>query len=429
MVPQLEIRIGGISFRTADIALREKLSLGPNGAHELIGRLRGHGMSEVSVLSTCNRFEILVAGPLGYATELCENEVPRVLANEFNLGHGEIADRMYFHQQEAAAFHLFRVACGLDSMIVGEPQILGQLKDAYDIAQKCGGVGAILHRLFHRAFHVAKLTRTETAVGRHVVSFGSVARDVAEQVYGELEKLSVLLVGGGEMGRLLLRQLQAAGVKSFFVANRTVERACAFAGECNGVALSLERIPEVLHSADVIIGAAARDAGSEPFVCLADARAALRQRNGIPQLYLDLGVPRNFAADIQGLSDAFLYNIDDFEQIVRRNVILREEEVEKAEEYISQEVSRFMRWVEIYPLTEMFQMLGEVGAFRDPVVGRTMKLLRREKEYCDRVSELKVHLERLSDWARETRADHESISVEFKNILVAFERSASRRGV
>jgi glutamyl-tRNA reductase len=238
--------------------------------------------------------------------------------------------------------HLFRVAASLDSMVVGEPQILGQLKEHYHLAQKAGTVGAVLHRLFHRSFFVAKRVRTETGIASRAVSVSSVAVELAGRIFDRFEEKTVMLIGAGKMGDLMARHLQRCGVKNIMVTNRTFERAVELAEKIRGNPIRFDDFPRYLQLADLVIGCAG---ASEVMVDAGMVEKVLRDRKQAAMFFIDIGDRRNFDPGINAIDNAYIYNIDDLKSVAEENLNERSSEAEKAERIVQEEVGSFIDWL------------------------------------------------------------------------------------
>jgi glutamyl-tRNA reductase len=330
----------GLSHHTAPIEVRERLAIA-NGAldralHELVAV---PGVCEGVILSTCNRVEVIASGPDG---DVLTRALPAFLARDHDLASPEVAARLYTHRDREAVRHLFRVAASLDSMVVGEPQILGQLKEQYARAADAGTSGPVLHRCFHRSFSVAKRVRAGTHVAERAVSIGSAAVGLAREIFDRLDDKTALLLGAGTMGELTARQLLAHGIGSLMVASRTFERAVGVARALHGTAIPFDRMLRHLPFADLVVSAV--DA-PEPVVRAADVTHALRERRGRPMFLIDLAVPRSLETDINDVDGAYLYDIDDLQQVVADNRDARAWEARRAEAMIEGEVEAFWAWV------------------------------------------------------------------------------------
>ncbi len=338
---QKEIVIVGLNHRSAPIEVRESVAIENGYMREVLSRLSCHpSIRESVVLSTCNRVEVVAA--VSDLKTACDDM--KLFLDQQAAEHGadSLADHLYTYQGAEAVRHLFRVAASLDSMVVGEPQILGQLKEFYNAAREVGTVGTILHRLFHRSFFVAKRVRSETGIASRAVSVSSVAVDLAKRIFDSFHDKTVMLIGAGKMGDLMARQLQRSGVKSLMVTNRTFERAVALAERMHGSPILFEDFPRYLKLADLIIGCT----GSPEILIDAGAvEKVLRERKQQAMFFIDIGDRRNFDSAINDIDNAYLYNIDDLKEVADENLQERSSEAEKAEEIVLQEVERFGRWV------------------------------------------------------------------------------------
>ena len=338
---QKEIVIVGLNHRSAPIEVRESVAFENGYVRDALVRLHGYpAVQESVILSTCNRVEVVAA--VSYAETACHDM--KLFLDEQRAGHGasSLEDHLYTYRGADAVRHLFRVAASLDSMVVGEPQILGQLKEFYDAARQAGTVGTVLHRLFHRSFFVAKRVRTETGIASRAVSVSSVAVDLAKRIFDRFNDKNVMLIGAGKMGDLMARQLQRSGVKSLMVTNRTFERAVAVAERIHGSPILFEDFPRYLKMADLVIGCT----GSPEILVDAPAvEKVLRERKQQPMFFIDIGDRRNFDSAINDIDNAYLYNIDDLKEVAEENLQERSNEAQKAEEIVVQEVESFGRWI------------------------------------------------------------------------------------
>lgn len=388
--------VSGLSHRTAPVALRERLSVAPLEQAELLRQLvQCPGVGSASVLSTCNRLEVVVSGDAA-RTDLAnvKASIESVFESASRLKREDFVQSLYHLENEAAVRHIFQVASGLDSLVVGEPQILGQMKSAFRDALKLGTTDAVLNRLFERAFGAAKAVRTTTAIGERAVSVCYAARELAKQIFGDLQDASVMLVGAGETGQLAVKHFCASGVKRFYIANRTLERSLHLASTVNGVALSLSGIEEFLPQVDIIIGAATLSALSPAVVSAASIQRAQAAGRTRPLFCIDLGVPRNFEASIAEMDEVFLYNIDDLESIVSANMSSRQQEVERAKLIVDEEVRKFQDWLQDYSYSPTIRKLQQQQKeFRNVEIERTMKRLRSAGFSEEQLEVLKQTLE------------------------------------
>jgi glutamyl-tRNA reductase len=337
----------GLSHHLAPVEVRERLVVDEDKLREILGDLAGRGVvAEVVVLSTCNRVEI-------YGVAEVPSEARAVGFRQLGAHRGvpltELEPLLYTKTDDEAIGHLFRVTASLDSMLVGEPQITGQVKEAFALAQACGTVGSLLHAAMTQAFNVAKKVRTETGVGRHAVSLSFAAVELARKIFGSLDGKSVLFVGAGEMGELAARRMSELGALPPYVANRTAARAEALARELGGAAVPFEHAARLLGEVDIAI---ASTAAPEPVITAADVRAALSGRGTRPLFLIDLGVPRNVDPAVAGLDGAFCYDVDDLRAVVEANLRERAREALRAETLVAREVARFaarLRDLEVVP--------------------------------------------------------------------------------
>jgi glutamyl-tRNA reductase len=336
-----DILIVGLNHRSAPIEVRESVAFENSYMRGALVRLREYPTIEEGViLSTCNRVEVVAAaGDCQTASkeisEFFDEQRAHRLAESLD-------DYVYVYKGPEAVRHLFRVAASLDSMVVGEPQILGQLKQYYDAAQQAGTVGAILHRLFHRSFSVAKRVRSETGIGSGTVSVSSVAVDLAKRIFDRFDDKTVMLIGAGKMGDLMARYLQSNGVRSMMVTNRTFEHAVELAERIQGSPIRFEDFPHYLKMADLVIGCAA---APEAVIDAETVERVLRERKQKAMFFIDIGDRRNFDARINDIDNVYLYNIDDLKSVAEDNLQERASEAEKAEEIVQEEVQSFVRWL------------------------------------------------------------------------------------
>lgn len=339
--------VAGMSHRTAPVEVREALALEEDKLREVLAALgAGAPAAELMILSTCNRVEVYgVADAPGEARAA----VFRALGAHRGVALASVEPHLATATQEEAVRHAFRVAASLDSLVVGEPQILGQVKDAFALAQSCRTAGPVLSALMSQAFSVAKRVRTETEVGRLAVSVSSTAVELARKIFGTLEGKAVLLLGAGEMAELAARLLMESGAVPLYVANRTGGRARDLAQALAGTAVAMVDVPAVMARVDVVIAATA---AQEPVVRVADARAAAQARGARPLFLIDLGVPRNVEPAVNDLDGVFCYDVDDLRQVVEANLRERQREAERAESLVEREVAKFLarlRDVEVVP--------------------------------------------------------------------------------
>lgn len=335
-----ELLVIGVNHHWSPVEVRERLAVAPEQVGEFLRKLvRSPIVDEAVVLSTCNRVEAVV---VSRHVEAALESVAAELMSAGREAEPALRENLLHYRGREAVRHIFRVAASLDSMVVGEPQILGQMKDFYRRAAAASTVGVVLHRCFHKAFTVAKRVRTYTGVASRAVSVSSAAVELATKVFDRLDDKTALLIGAGTIGELAARHLLAHGVRSILVANRNFERAAMLAHEFGGTAVPFEELPSALRWADLVIGSTA----AEEFVLTPEAvRRALRQRDFRPLFLIDLSVPRNFDPQINQLDQVYLFDVDDLVAVAEQNRAQRAEEAERAALIVEAEVDAFMRWL------------------------------------------------------------------------------------
>lgn len=353
----------GLNHQTAPVDLRERVAFAGDALGRALGALRAlPGVAEAALLSTCNRTEVYAVAEDG-----------QVLADWLETHGSGISAYLYRHSNADAVRHLFRVATGLDSMVLGEPQILGQVKDAWAKAREHGAVGGRLDRLFQQTFSVAKRARTDTRIGVNPVSVASTAVRLAQDSFARLPDSTVLLIGAGETIELAARHLVKGGVGRLLVANRTLAHAQDLAARHGGYALPLTELDRHLAEADIVFSATA---AREPVLLRSQVEAALAVRRRKPVLLFDLAVPRDIEAGVSGLDDAYLYTVDDLERAVEDNRRGRHEAAEAAEAIIDLQVSRFMETVRAGERQDSLRRLRAMGdATREEILARARQQL------------------------------------------------------
>ncbi len=333
----MKIVLVGLSHHVAPVELRERVAVAPEAAAALARQLAEHGggpEAEAVCISTCNRMELYLASRDAAAAE---EQAISALSKLAGMDVEELRPRLYRLQDEAAATHLFRVAAGLDSMVPGEGEILGQVKSAYE----AGNAGPILDHLFRQALHAGKKVRTETAIGQSPASVSSAAAALAQQVFGELEGRRVLVIGAGKTGEQAARALAARGATIATVVNRSPERGAAVAAQVGAVSVSFDQIESELEQADVVVAAT-----GAPGLVLRREQVArtLRGRKGRPLFLIDIAVPRDLDPEIHELDGCYLYDIDDLEGVVAASLAGRRREASRAESIIAEEADRYREW-------------------------------------------------------------------------------------
>ena len=333
----MSIILAGVSHHNTPLSIRERLYFPEGNMGEWLDRLAGYnGLDERLILSTCNRVEVYSAVD---DLEQGLDAIHRFFLESRDVGREELDAHLYVHREAEATRHLFTVASSLDSMVVGEPQILGQVKEAYRVAQASGHAGKALTNLFSRAFRVAKKIREQTPIGESPVSVSSVAVDLAKRIFGSLAGKNVLLLGAGEMGEAAARHLKASGADTLQVANRTLARAQELAAKLKGRAVSFDNLEQALIDADVVITSTA----SQGFILdKPTVAAALERRRDAPVFLIDISVPRNVAPDVNELENAYLYDVDDLQSVAADNLRGREEVARDARVILESEVQTYL---------------------------------------------------------------------------------------
>jgi glutamyl-tRNA reductase len=341
--------------------MRERLAFGESLLSDALARLVGlEAVDEGLIVSTCNRVELIASTPSGAGSGM--DCLSAFLSDFHQLPHDTLNGHVYKHADANAIKHLFRVASSLDSMVVGESQILGQVKEAYQHAVDAGTIGRVLSQLIHRTLTVAKRVRTETGVAQNPVSVSSVAVELARKIFEDLADKTVLLVGAGEMGELAARNLIDAGTSKLIVTNRSAGRAEEIANKYSGAAVSFEALYETIPSADIVLCAT----GAPDYVIgRAETKLALKSRKKGPVLFVDISVPRNIDPALAGLDNVFLFDVDDLDTVVKTNIREREVEAARAETIIDAEVQHFvqqLRAIDIGPaVVEVKELLSQIA--------------------------------------------------------------------
>jgi glutamyl-tRNA reductase len=329
----MSLVVVGINHRTAPVEVRERVVFEPARIPDALQQLRGlPAVRESVIVSTCNRTELYC---------VTDQPGPDQFGDWLQRYHGlasPLHHSLYHHDEDQAVEHAFSVASGLDSMVLGEPQILGQLKDAYRVAQESGTTGPVLNRLFQSAFSVAKRVRTETKIGANAVSVASAAVAMAKTVFASFENRTALMVGAGETVALAAKHLYADGLRRMIIANRSVDRARELAAEFHGFAIGLDEIPNHLKEADIVV---ASTAAPHSIITRHMTEQALRARKRKPMFMVDIAVPRDIDADVAELEDVYLFTVDDLQSVVNENLEGRRQAAREAHELIRSEVERF----------------------------------------------------------------------------------------
>jgi glutamyl-tRNA reductase len=328
----------GLNHRTAPVEVREQVAFTEDAQADALHRLvHDYGLGEAAIVATCNRSEFYVAAECD-----CVEVVKRFLTESRGMTPEQLESCFYALSDEDAAGHLFKVACGIDSLVVGESQILSQVRGALEQAQHGGSAGVLINELFQRALHAGKRARSETDIGRGRLSISTAAVELAGQIFDDLSSCSALLVGAGEMGELTAQYLLDACVRELLVTNRTAGRAVELARRVGGQAIPFEHLPEQLGRVDIVISTTA----APGFVITAEMLAqTMRQRRGRPLFLIDIAVPRDIAPEVRDFDNVFLFDIDDLEQVVAANRAERESEILKVQALVDEELQSFVHWL------------------------------------------------------------------------------------
>lgn len=374
----MQLSAVGLNHTTAPLALREKVAFPPeqiaqavNAARNWFARNGQSGNNEATILSTCNRTELYAVTQTPQALDAAAH----FLADYHQLAYGDLRPHLYTLPQDNAVRHAFRVASGLDSMVLGEPQILGQMKDAVRQADEAGALGTYLHQMFQRTFAVAKEVRSTTEIGAHSVSMAAAAVRLALRIFDKISDQRVLFIGAGEMIELCATHFAAQNPKAITIANRTLERGESLAHRFNAQAIRLADLPHQLAQFDIIVSCTA---SSLPIIGLGLMERAVKQRRHKPIFMVDLAVPRDIEAEVAQLDDVFLYTVDDLSSVVQSGIEHRQAAVAQAEAIIETRVQSFMHWVDgraIVPVIQEIQLHSE--QLRQLELERARKMLAR----------------------------------------------------
>ncbi len=350
----MTLTVIGINHKTAPIELRERIAISRDDLPETTRALAATpGVTECMIVSTCNRVEIVAA------LESADTDLTTFLHRHFGLDPGLLAPHIYQHRDQHAVRHLFRVASSLDSMVVGEPQILGQVKEAFAIARSAGTVGGQLDHLLQSAFATAKKVRTETEIGSNSVSIASVAVELARKIFGSLQGRTVFLVGAGKMSELAARHLVQQGAGTILVTNRTLERARTLAEPFKGRVIPFEQLHEAASEADIVITSTG---APHPIFRREHGHAFLQRRRNRPMFFIDIAVPRDVDPEVNKLDGLFVYDIDDLQQVAAAHIAERKNQATDAEALVAAEVERFhqrQRTVNVAPAIVALQRQAE----------------------------------------------------------------------
>ncbi len=372
----------GINHLTAPVDIREKVAFAPEQMSQALHELQGiPAVNESVIVSTCNRTEIYCD-----ASSDCSEVIAHWLTEHHGIQDNGLSPYIYRHNDQEVARHLFRVASGLDSMVLGEPQILGQLKDSYDKARGDNTVNSILDRLFQHSFSVAKRVRTDTEIGSNPVSVAFAAVNLSKQIFGSLEPLHALLIGAGETIELVSRHLKSQHIGSMTIANRSLERAEILAQQIGADAVQINAVPEQLERADIVISSTASQL---PILGKGATESALKRRKHRPIFMVDLAVPRDIEAEVGDLQDIYLYTVDDLKSVVDENLRGRELAAEAAQEIINLEVTAFNKWLRTHQQADQIRQLRD-GAelIKQQAVEKALAQLKNDADPAQAVQRL-----------------------------------------
>ncbi len=376
----------GINHKTAPVAIREQVAFSPNKLAEALAEFVDRvSVKEVVILSTCNRMEIYSC-----LEDPRFRGASRWLAHYHGLNNRDLDPYLFCHRGELAVRHLFQVACGLDSMILGEPQILGQLKSAYHTAMQVGTLGKRLNKLFQQAFSVAKQVRTDTAIGSSPVSIAFAAVRLAQQIFGDLSEQTALLIGAGDTIELAAQHLHHHGLKRLIVANRSLERAQFIASRFGGYAIPLKDMPVHLAEADIVL---ASTASPYPILSKETIAHALKARKHRPIFMVDMAVPRDIEPSSADLADVYLYTVDDLHTVIEENLESRRLAAHQADEIIAIETERFMEWLQSLDAVTTIQALRERASIaREQVLKKGLQQLAKGEDPVQVIESLATSL-------------------------------------
>jgi len=370
----------GMNHKTAPLEIRERLQLScGDDARSLTELMRLPEILEALCLATCNRVEVLARVADG---EQAVEGLREFIYRQGNLEREELGRCLYVYRDREAVRHLFRVASSLDSMVMGEPQILGQLKEAYRQAVDNRATTVLLNRLLHHAFRVAKRVRTETGIAGNAVSVSYAAVELAKKIFGDIEGRSAMIIGAGEMAELAVKHLVSSGVREVFVVNRTFEKAVALAQEFGGSAVKYEDLFDQLVLSDIVISST----GAPHFIIKGeDIRKVMVRRRHRPMFFIDIAVPRDIEPSVNDIDNAYLYNVDDLQTVVDGNIKERRKEADKAEKIVEEEVGTFEKWIaSLQVVPTIVQLRQSVDSMRaaelEKSLGRLSHLADKDRE-------------------------------------------------
>ncbi len=380
----MEIFATGLNYKTAPVEIREKLSIKDEEIQSVLDKLsENQHIYEICLLSTCNRVEVY-----GVSDNLEEayKWILDVFSKISDLNKDILKNHIFFYKDREAIKHIFRVSASLDSMVIGEPQIVCQFKDSFSIARESKTVRHILTKLFDKALNVSKRIRTSTGISKRAVSISYAAVELAKKIFGDLSEKNVLLLGAGEMAELAARHLASTGVKHIFVSNRTFEKAVQLAEEFGGSAISFNKLYEFLPEADIII---VSTGAKEPILRKEHFEKINKKRHGEPIFIIDISVPRNVSEDVNEIENIYLYNIDDLKSVVDKNLQERKVAAAAAEIMLEQEVAKFEKWLN---QRKAAPAIAKVRNYADEVVKYQLEKLFSQMPYLNEKERERIEL-------------------------------------
>ena len=367
----MHLVILGLNHNTAPVEVRERLFVPEETIGPLLTELNARGASEAVILSTCNRTEVYATGP---DAGTLKGAIVNALTARFSVDATWLGQYTYSMSDEEAYKHLFLVASGLDSMVVGEPQILGQVKEAYQSASSLAAAGRFFEKVFNRAFQVAKRVRTETRIGYNPVSISGMAVDLARKIFGDLTRRQILVVGAGEMCEIALKHFKKEGLQEILVTNRTLARAQHLAEELVGTAYPFEELPELLLNADMVLSSTG---AGLPLIDKAMVSLAMKRRKSRPLFFIDIAVPRDIEPAVNSIENVYLYDIDDLKALAQAHLSNRMEESQKAHAIVDEEVARFGLWLKQLEMNPLITQIREnLETMRSKELKKTLQKLK-----------------------------------------------------
>ncbi|NVJ50010.1 MAG: glutamyl-tRNA reductase [Gammaproteobacteria bacterium] len=406
----------GINHKTAPVDIRERVAFDPASLQEALQLLKQEvQLEEVAVLSTCNRMEVYFRGD-----ESAHQRLTHWLINHHTLEPDALAQCLYVHQGEQAVQHVMRVACGLDSMVLGEPQILGQMKDAFQYARDAGTTGQLLDRLFQHTFSVAKKVRTDTEIGSSAVSVAYAAVSLARKIFSDLGNMTALYIGAGETIELAARHFHNQGVSDIIVANRTLERGESLTRQFGGRAITLAQLAEHMPLADIVISSTASPL---PIVGKGLIEESIKKRKHRPMFMVDLAVPRDIEPEVGQLRDVYLYSVDDLKDVIDENMKARNQAAQEAEDIVANQSEHFIDWLESLASVDLVKEYRQsVAALKQQELEKALALLQAGEpaeqvlqQYAHRFANKMMHAP--TQYLRNLRDEQVQDSAEVREIL------------